>query len=83
MRDTRDWSSLSGQGLDPAYCLTRSRHASGQTLVTWSLSSAPSLLLLTGRLRVGTAPIYPGIWLSLVVNQLRIFGILIHAGLTV
>ncbi|WP_165354675.1 hypothetical protein [Tropicimonas sp. IMCC6043] len=50
--------------------------------MTWSLSSAPSLLLLTGRLRVGTPPIYPVIGLSLVMNLLLVIGILIHAGLT-
>ncbi|MCL6284588.1 SemiSWEET transporter [Ruegeria sp. 2012CJ41-6] len=62
--------------------LTHSQHASGQSLVTWSLYAALSLLWFAYGLMVKKLPIYVGNGISMVLNLLMVVGILIHAGVT-
>ncbi|KIC39987.1 membrane protein [Ruegeria sp. ANG-R] len=61
---------------------THSDHASGQSLVSWSLFATLSFLWFTYGLVVGKLPIYVGNGLSMVMNLLMVVGILIHAGMT-
>lgn len=61
---------------------THSQHATGQSLLTWSLYAGLSLLWFIYGLIVGKLPIYVGNGLSMVLNLLMVLGILIHAGLT-
>jgi uncharacterized protein with PQ loop repeat len=62
--------------------LTHPQHASGQSLVTWSLYAALSLLWFAYGLMVKKLPIYVGNGISMVLNLLMVIGILIHAGVT-
>ncbi len=62
--------------------LTHSQHASGQSLLTWSLYAALSLLWFIYGLIVKKLPIYVGNGISMVLNLLMVLGILIHAGVT-
>lgn len=62
--------------------LTHSHHASGQSLLSWSLYTALSLLWFAYSLVVGKLPIYVGNGISMVLNFLMVVGILIHAGIT-
>ncbi|WP_372570429.1 SemiSWEET transporter [Ruegeria jejuensis] len=61
---------------------THSQHASGQSLVTWSLYAALSLLWFVYGLMVKKLPIYVGNGISMVLNLLMVIGIMIHAGVT-
>ena len=62
--------------------LTHSEHASGQSLITWSLYAGLSFLWFVYGLVVGKLPIYVGNGLSMVLNILMVVGILIHSGVT-
>ncbi len=61
---------------------THSQHASGQSLVTWSLYALLSLLWFAYGLIVGKLPIYIGNGISLLMNLLMVAGILFHVGFT-
>lgn len=61
---------------------TRSQHASGQSLTTWSIFAAASLLWLVYGLLNRKAAIYVGNMIVLVTNLLMVNGILMHAGWT-
>jgi len=61
---------------------THSQHASGQSLTTWSIFSAASLLWLVYGLLNRKAAIYVGNMIALVMNLLMVNGILMHAGWT-
>jgi len=61
---------------------THSQHASGQSLITWSLYAALSLLWFIYGLVVGKLPIYVGNGLSMALNILMVVGILVHSGIT-
>jgi MtN3 and saliva related transmembrane protein len=62
--------------------VTHTEHASGQSLITWSIFACASLLwVLYGVLNRKPA-IYVGNVISLVMNSLMVNGILIHAGWT-
>ncbi len=61
---------------------THSQHAPGQSLVTWSLYAALSVLWFVYGLMVNKLPIYVGNGISMVLNALMVVGILLHAGVT-
>ena len=61
---------------------THSQHATGQSLLSWSLYAALSFLWFAYGLVVGKLPIYVGNGISMVLNLLMVIGILIHAGMT-
>ncbi len=61
---------------------THSQHATGQSLLSWSLYAALSLLWFVYGLTVRKLPIYVGNGISMVLNLLMVLGILIHAGVT-
>lgn len=61
---------------------THSQHATGQSLLSWSLYAGLSLLWFVYGLIVGKLPIYAGNGISMVLNLLMVAGILIHAGIT-
>lgn len=61
---------------------THSQHASGQSLTTWSIFAAASLLWLVYGLLNRKAAIYVGNMIALVMNLLMVNGILMHAGWT-
>ncbi|NOD65647.1 MULTISPECIES: SemiSWEET transporter [unclassified Ruegeria] len=61
---------------------THTEHATGQSLVSWSLYAAVSFLWFAYGLIVGKLPIYVGNGISMVLNILMVIGILIHAGVT-
>lgn len=61
---------------------THSQHASGQSLTTWSIFTAASLLWLVYGLLNRKAAIYVGNMIALVMNLLMVNGILMHAGWT-
>ncbi|MEM7075335.1 MAG: SemiSWEET transporter [Pseudomonadota bacterium] len=61
---------------------THSEHATGQSLLTWSLYAALSFLWFAYGLAVKKLPIYVGNGISTVLDMLMVVGILIHAGLT-
>ncbi|WP_171102421.1 MULTISPECIES: SemiSWEET transporter [unclassified Ruegeria] len=61
---------------------THSQHAEGQSLISWSLYALLSLLWFVYGLVVGKLPIYLGNGISMVLNLLMVFGIMLHAGYT-
>ena len=61
---------------------THSQHASGQSLVTWSIFSVAALLWVVYGLLNRKAAIYVGNIIGLVMNLLMVNGILLHAGWT-
>ncbi len=61
---------------------THSQHASGQSLLSWSLYAGLSMLWFIYGLVVGKLPIYVGNGISMILNILMVIGILIHAGIT-
>lgn len=61
---------------------THSQHASGQSLITWSIFALASLLWVTYGLLNRKPAIYVGNILGLVMNLLMVNGILMHAGWT-
>ncbi|WP_298855233.1 SemiSWEET transporter [uncultured Ruegeria sp.] len=61
---------------------THSQHATGQSLLSWSLYAGLSMLWFFYGLVVGKLPIYVGNGISMILNLLMVIGILIHAGLT-
>jgi MtN3 and saliva related transmembrane protein len=61
---------------------THSQHASGQSLVTWSIFVLASLLWLVYGLLNRKPAIYVGNIIALAMNLLMVKGILMHAGWT-
>jgi uncharacterized protein with PQ loop repeat len=61
---------------------THSQHASGQSLTTWSIFAAASLLWLVYGLLNRKPAIYVGNMIALAMNLLMVNGILMHAGWT-
>ena len=61
---------------------THSQHASGQSLVTWSIFALASLLWVMYGVLNRKAAIYVGNIIGLVMNLLMVNGILMHAGWT-
>ena len=61
---------------------THSRHASGQSLTTWSIFALASLLWVIYGLLNRKPAIYVGNIIGLVMNLLMVNGILLHAGWT-
>jgi MtN3 and saliva related transmembrane protein len=61
---------------------THSRHASGQSLTTWSIFAIASLLWVTYGLLNRKPAIYVGNIIGLVMNLLMVNGILMNAGWT-
>src|SRR5260370_26340596 len=61
---------------------THSQHASGQSLVTWSIFVLASLLWLVYGLLNRKPAIYVGNIIALALNLLMVNGILMHAGWT-
>jgi MtN3 and saliva related transmembrane protein len=61
---------------------THSQHASGQSLVTWSIFALASLLWLVCGLLNRKPAIYIGNIIALAMNLLMVNGILMHAGWT-
>jgi MtN3 and saliva related transmembrane protein len=61
---------------------THSQHASGQSLTTWSIFAAASLLWVTYGLLNWKPAIYVGNIIGLVMNLLMVNGILMNAGWT-
>ena len=61
---------------------THSQHASGQSLTTWSIFAAASLLWLVYGLLNRKPAIYVGNVIALVMNLLMVNGILMNAGWT-
>jgi MtN3 and saliva related transmembrane protein len=61
---------------------THSQHASGQSLVTWSIFAGASLLWLVYGLLNRKPAIYVGNIIALAMNLLMVNGILMHAGWT-
>jgi MtN3 and saliva related transmembrane protein len=57
-------------------------HASGQSLITWSIFACASLLWVVYGLLNRKRAIYIGNAISLVMNSLMVNGILIHDGWT-
>jgi MtN3 and saliva related transmembrane protein len=62
--------------------VTHTEHASGQSLITWSIFAGASLLWVVYGLLNRRRAIYVGNAISLVMNSLMVNGILIHAGWT-
>ena len=61
---------------------THRQHAAGQSLTTWSIYTAISILWVIYGLRKGEAPLVIGNVLGVIMYGLVAAGILIHAGLT-
>jgi len=61
---------------------THSQHVSGQSLTTWSIFAATSLLWVTYGLFNRKPAMYVGNIIGLVMNLLMVNGILINAGWT-
>jgi MtN3 and saliva related transmembrane protein len=61
---------------------THVQHASGQSLTTWSIFAAASLLWLVYGLLNRNPAIYAGNMIALVMNLLMVNGILMNAGWT-
>ena len=61
---------------------THSEHASGLSLITWSIYSVASLLWLVYGMLNRKPPIAISNGLGLVTNLLMVIGILMHAGWT-
>jgi MtN3 and saliva related transmembrane protein len=62
--------------------VTHTEHASGQSLITWSIFACASLLWVVYGLLNRKRAIYVGNAISLVMNSLMVNGILIHVGWT-
>ena len=62
--------------------VTHTQHASGQSLVTWSIFACASLLWVVYGLLNRKPAIYVGNLISLAMNSLMVIGILMHAGWT-
>ncbi len=61
---------------------THSDHASGQSLLSWSLYAGLSFLWFIYGILVKKLPIYVGNGISTILDCLMVIGILIHAGVT-
>jgi MtN3 and saliva related transmembrane protein len=62
--------------------VTHTEHASGQSLITWSVFACASLLWVVYGLLNRKAAIYVGNAISLAMNSLMVIGILMHVGWT-
>jgi MtN3 and saliva related transmembrane protein len=62
--------------------VTHTEHASGQSLITWSVFACASLLWVVYGLLNRKAPIYIANAISLAMNSLMVIGILMHGGWT-
>ena len=61
---------------------THRQHAAGQSLITWGIYTAISILWVIYGLRKGEVPLVVGNALGVIMYGLVAAGILIHAGLT-
>jgi MtN3 and saliva related transmembrane protein len=61
---------------------THSQHAAGQSLATWSIFAAATLLWVVYGVLNRNPAIYVGNIIGLIMNLLMVNGILMHAGWT-
>src|SRR5215467_2549434 len=61
---------------------THTQHASGQSLITWSIYACASMLWAVYGLLNRKPAVYVGNFISILMNLLMVNGILIHSGWT-